>query len=102
MFLSSLIQKAAAGRGPVKIAVIGAGTFGAGIVAQGARVPLLRVCAVADADVEKARKAYETAGTATADLAVCQSSADARRAVETNRPIVTPDASILFDWISIL
>ena len=47
MFLPSMIHQALAGRGPAKIALIGAGAFGAGIVGQSS-VPLL--CAPQDTE----------------------------------------------------
>ena len=86
-----------AGDGIVRAAVIGAGTFGNGIVAQAVHAPRLRVCAVADANLAVARRAYEQAGAAAQQIVACDSAQGARRALQAARVVVTTDPSILFD-----
>jgi predicted homoserine dehydrogenase-like protein len=79
----------------VRAAVLGAGNFGAGIIAQARHVANLDVCAVADTDLQAARL---TLGALPAErVCVCESADQARAALGAGRCIATADASILFD-----
>jgi predicted homoserine dehydrogenase-like protein len=79
----------------VRAVVLGAGSFGAGIVAQAAHVSNLKVCAVADSNLDTARRAF---GDLPAEqICTCQSVAQTRAAIESGRYVATTDASILFD-----
>ena len=82
---------------PVDVAVVGAGTFGRGVVAQGIRAPGLRVCAVADRDLDAAQRVFAAAGVPAANVVVCESAEAARTALLDGRRVVTEDAGILFD-----
>lgn len=92
MFFQQLSQH----RRPVRVAVIGAGNFGAGIVSHARYVPATNVCAVADPDLAAVRRAYRDAGVAEKNLVVCESAAQARKALAAGRRVMTQDASILF------
>jgi len=80
---------------PLRTAVIGAGTFGAGIIAQAAYVPAMTVCAVADTHVELACQAYRLAGVTDARMKICQSLDEAWQALDSGFRVVTPFADIV-------
>lgn len=90
------VLQQAAGRDPVRIAVLGAGKFGGGIVGHAAYVAALRVCAVADTNLQAARRAYQQAGVPESEVAACDDARQATVAFEAGRYIVTTNAHILF------
>ena len=79
------------------MAVIGAGTFGRGVVAQAMRAPGLRVTAVVDRDLDAAGTVFRTAGVADSEVVVCDSGSEARQAIASGRRVVTGDAETLLD-----
>ena len=81
----------------VRVGLVGAGDFGASIVTQSPHIPRLEVSAVADIDIEAGKRAYQQAGNADEDIAVCDSRSSALRAVESGRSVVVQDASLLMD-----
>jgi len=81
---------------PVRAAVIGAGTFGSGIVQHSRYTPALNVCAVADANLESARQAYVLAGATPEQIAACDSLAGAQAALQAGKRVITTRADILF------
>jgi predicted homoserine dehydrogenase-like protein len=91
------VVREAAGRAPVRVAVLGAGMFGAGIVSHAAYVPALRVCAVADTDLQAARRAYRQAGVPESQVAACDDPRQAAAALEAGRSIITTNAHILLE-----
>lgn len=88
---------AAATRPPVPVAVIGAGMFGSGIVRQAAYVPAMRVCAVADPDLDAARKALQLGGIPPERIIRCESEQEARAAIEGGHCAITANADIIFN-----
>ncbi|MDH3965822.1 MAG: flagellar biosynthesis protein FlgA, partial [Rhodospirillales bacterium] len=62
MNLYTLLQRRAAQGRPVRAGLIGAGKFGSMFLAQARVIPGLHVLAVADLDVERARKACAATG----------------------------------------
>jgi len=59
---SELAEREKAGN-PVKVGLIGGGQMGMDVVAQVTRMKGIEVVAIADIDIERARIAYEIAGT---------------------------------------
>ncbi len=62
MSLFALLEKRQAIRRPVRIGVIGAGTFSSAFLNQVRRVPGMQVVCIADLDAEKAKRACMAAG----------------------------------------
>ena len=94
MSYQAVLQRAT-GRSPVRIAVLGAGSFGASIISHSSYVAALRVCAVADTDLQAARQAYRRAGIPETQLAVCDEVGQVAAAFEAGRYIVTTNPHIL-------
>jgi predicted homoserine dehydrogenase-like protein len=82
---------------PVRAGLIGCGSFGSGILAQAACVPLLEVPAVADSDLDAARQAYARAGVPAEAIAVCDSRAAALRAIEAGKRVIVADPLLLME-----
>ena len=95
MMYQQVLQNAV-GRAPVRVAVLGAGTFGASIVSHAAYVPALCVGAVGDTNLEAARQAYRQAGIPDSQVVICENVREAAAALESGRYVVTADAHILF------
>jgi predicted homoserine dehydrogenase-like protein len=81
----------------VRAGLIGAGQFGTPIVTQAPLIPRLDVSVVADVRIEAGRQAYRLAGFAEGDIVVCESRADALRALEAGKRVVLQDASLMMD-----
>jgi predicted homoserine dehydrogenase-like protein len=92
--LNALRAREAAGR-PILCGVVGAGSFGAGIIATMARAPGMVAAAVADLDVEAAVGAFCTAGYMPADVVRTECISEAADAVRRGRPVVVPDGMLL-------
>ena len=71
MNLSRLAAERLATKGPVGVAVIGAGKFGSMFLSQAPTSPGLRVAAIADLDVERARSACRHVGWDEGRIAAC-------------------------------
>jgi predicted homoserine dehydrogenase-like protein len=84
-------------RRPARAAVIGCGSFGSGILAQAAAVPLLELTAVADLDPDVARNACLHAGIPDEALVVCESRQAALQAMETGKQVIAADPMLLME-----
>jgi predicted homoserine dehydrogenase-like protein len=62
MSMAAKLAALAAAGNPVRVGVIGAGKFGSMFLAQAPRTPGLHVVAIADLDLDRARKAIERVG----------------------------------------
>jgi predicted homoserine dehydrogenase-like protein len=82
---------------PVRAGVIGCGTFGTGILAQAAAVPLLEVPAAADRDADAARRAYRRAGVPDEAIVLCDSHRAALRAIEAGKRAICADPLLLME-----
>src|SRR6266702_935103 len=82
---------------PVRAGVIGCGTFGSGILAQSASVPLLEVPAIADRRLDADRRVYGRAGVPAEAIVVCDSRRAALRAIEAGKRVITADALLLME-----
>jgi predicted homoserine dehydrogenase-like protein len=81
----------------VRAGVIGCGVFGSGIVAQAASAPLLDVPAIADHDLDVARRAYARGGVPDEAILVCDNRAAALRAIEAGKRVITADPLLLME-----
>jgi len=81
----------------VRAGIIGCGNFAATIVTQSPLIPRLEISAVADINLEASRSAFQQAGFADNDIAVCDSRSKALRAVEAGKRVIVQDAMLLMD-----
>jgi len=95
MIYSQLYQRAAS-QGPVKVGLIGTGHYGTAVLTQSMSIPLLHVAAIADNNLEAAKRAYAQAGVAENEMVVCSSRAEALRALPKKR-IIVEDPLLLMD-----
>jgi predicted homoserine dehydrogenase-like protein len=80
---------------PVRVGVIGAGTFGQQFVGQAAGIEGLRVAGTADLDLERATDALSIGSGDAIERADDASAVTA--AIEADRPVVTDDATALIE-----
>lgn len=80
---------------PVRIGLIGAGQFGASLIAQGGAIPGLRVVAVCDVQPERGVEAFASAGVPREAVRVCESRAAAAVAIEAGHQVVVADGRLL-------
>jgi predicted homoserine dehydrogenase-like protein len=79
---------------PIRVAMVGAGFMGKGIALQiETATPGMRLVAIANRTVSRAREAYEQAGAE--DVVEVESAAALRQAIDAGRPAVTADASLV-------
>jgi predicted homoserine dehydrogenase-like protein len=79
---------------PIRVAMVGAGFMGKGIALQiETATPGMRLVAIANRTVSRARDAFEQAGAE--DVAEVESGAELARAIEAGQPAVTADASLV-------
>ncbi len=79
----------------VRAGLIGVGQFGASLIAQANAIPMLSIPAICDRDVKQALAACSAAGLD--NVQVCESDANAKRALETGSLVIVPDAALLMD-----
>ena len=91
MNLYTLLQKRVADGRPLRAGLIGAGKFGSMFLAQARVIPGLQVLAVADLDVDRARKACAATGWSEARVGA----GSFAEALETGATHLTDDAPAL-------
>jgi predicted homoserine dehydrogenase-like protein len=89
----ALEERERAGK-PIRVAMVGAGFMGKGIALQiETATPGMRLVAIANRTVSRARDAYEQAGAE--NVVEVESAAALAKAIEAGRPAVTADASLV-------
>lgn len=97
MLYERMVERERAGT-PVRIGLIGVGTFGAQIAGQIRHVPGMRLAAIADLRVDAAAAAIGAGADASAGPPLRAGSADqVAEAVAAGTPVVTADAGALID-----
>ncbi len=86
---------AAPGRG--RVALVGAGEFGATFAAQVRRIPALRLSVVCDRDLVRARSALDGAGFGNDEVVACDGRAAILAAIERGRVAICDDFHLLRD-----
>ncbi len=79
---------------PVKVAVVGAGRFGASVIVQIAGMPGMAVAAIADRNPVNLAAAWEAYGAAAGEVVPADAIGPAVEAVTTGRPVGLVDADI--------
>ena len=83
--------------GIVEAGLIGTGSFGSTIVAQGNSVPRLSIRAIAELNIERAKQAYLDAGISEKSIKYCETSEEAKEAFSLGFSVIVKDAMILMD-----
>jgi predicted homoserine dehydrogenase-like protein len=95
MSLYSLLEKRRAINRPIKIGVIGAGTFSSTFLNQARRVAGMQVVSVADLDVEKAKRACIAAGWPEEAVGIDSSSSSINDGAAREKVMITDNAGHL-------
>jgi predicted homoserine dehydrogenase-like protein len=80
---------------PIRVGIIGAGTFGRQIIAQTCRMKGMRISAVADLMPERGIGSLELGGIDRGAVRQARSASDINAAIEADRPVVTDDVNQL-------
>jgi predicted homoserine dehydrogenase-like protein len=91
---TKLLRREQEGR-PIRVGVIGAGTFGTQIIAQTCRMRGMRISAVADLQPERGLRALELGGVDRDAVPCADAASDIDRAIAADRPAVTTSADAL-------
>ena len=91
----ALLEQVAAEGEPIRVGIIGAGKFGAGVVAQLAQMQGIEASLIADLDLDRARYAYTASYVPEDEICEVSSRADAEQAIFEGRPAVTQDGLML-------
>lgn len=75
----------------IKIGLIGAGQMGTDIVSQVAQMDGVKVPVVADIDIERAKKAYQSAGISTEDIIMSDDAEEMNNYIKEDKSVVTSD-----------
>ncbi|NKB68946.1 MAG: NAD(P)-dependent oxidoreductase [Candidatus Latescibacteria bacterium] len=94
MYSAHLARRAAAGN-PIRVGIIGAGKFGAGLVAQLAQMQGMEASVIADINLDNARHALTSSYVAREDIEEADSVATLDQAVRQGRRVVTQDGLLL-------
>ena len=81
----------------VRAGLIGSGHYGTAVITQARYIPLLEIPVIADVDPQAARLAYHRAGIADDNIALCDSRADATRAMDAGKFVIMEDPMLLMD-----
>lgn len=95
IILDTALAKRLTEKGPIRIAMIGAGFMGRGIALQIATaIPGIRLCAIATRNADAARRAYEEAGQQPRAVSSLQ---HLRAAIDAGTPAITEDWRLVCD-----
>ena len=76
----------------ISVAIVGAGRMGRSLAVGSAHVNGLRVTAIADIEVERAREAFRELGYTEGEIALVESVPEGNEARANGQPVATPDA----------
>jgi predicted homoserine dehydrogenase-like protein len=82
---------------PVEAALIGVGEFGASLIAQGQRMPSLKVRVLCDQDTARAQSAAIAAGVDAEAICICDNGKDSKAAFEKGLTVILQDAALIND-----
>jgi predicted homoserine dehydrogenase-like protein len=96
MLYERLLKREASGT-PIRVGIIGAGTFGTQITAQLCKMQGIRASVVAELSLERAVGAFQTGGVEKEQIQVCETTAALNHAIREDQPAVTTSTDQLFD-----
>jgi predicted homoserine dehydrogenase-like protein len=91
----ALLQELAADETPIKVGIIGAGKFGAGLVAQLSQMEGVEASLIADLDLDRARYAYTASQVPEEEIVTVETLLAASQAIYEGQPAVTQDGLML-------
>ena len=91
----AFLQELAADDNPIRVGIIGAGKFGAGLVAQLSRMEGVEASLIADLDLDRARYAYTASQIPEEEIVTVESVLEADQAIYDGQPAVTQDGLLL-------
>jgi predicted homoserine dehydrogenase-like protein len=90
IIVDTALAQRAKDQNPIRVGMIGAGFMARGVALQVATAcPGIRIAAIANRTLDKARQAYEEAGQG--DIVECRNLSDLEAAIREGRPAITPD-----------
>ena len=93
--LSQQLVRRAADHTPIRVGIVGAGKFGAGLAVQISRMQGMEVCAIADLSPDRARAAYTSGGLPGDAVRTVHSSGELADAIHSGNRSVTEDGLLL-------
>lgn len=96
MLHHQLVARERDGR-PIRVGIIGAGTFGTQIIAQLRRIPGMRASVIAELQPERAASALRLGGANPSDIRSAKSANEIDDAIKADRPAVVGDVSSLLE-----
>lgn len=96
MLYERLLKREASGS-PIRVGIIGAGTFGTQITAQLCKMQGIRASVVAELSLERAVGAFQTGGMKKEQIQFCETTAALNHAIRKDQPAVTTSTDQLFD-----
>ena len=97
MSLYGLLKQREAKKNPIRVGVIGAGTFSTAFINQVKITPGMKLVCVADLEVEKARQACISAGWPEEAVALCDSASAVNDSASGSRVAITDNADNLIN-----
>ncbi|MBI2506297.1 MAG: NAD(P)-dependent oxidoreductase [Candidatus Latescibacteria bacterium] len=94
MFSAALARRAAEGK-PVRVGIIGAGKFGGGLLVQLAQMKGMAACAVADRDLERARRALLASGVTADAIQLVESAGALADAIHRGKCAIAQDGLLV-------
>ena len=94
MFVAPLAQLAAEDK-PIRVGIIGAGKFGAALIAQISRMQGMVTSVVADINATRARNAYVGSGVSSDALRYAETVSDVDAAISAGQPVVAEDGMLV-------
>jgi predicted homoserine dehydrogenase-like protein len=95
MGLYEKLAARAAARDPIRVGLVGAGQMGTGMVSQVERMQGMRVVAIADIALDRARAAFVRAGVPPEQIVIADDLETADAAIRTGRRAITRSADLL-------
>ena len=92
MELVSKLRKRSSEGNPIRIGIVGCGQMGSGLAHAINNIDGMRVCAIADIDVDRAINTYKEMGRVQSDIVVAENLGCAEDLIKAGKVVVTPDA----------
>ena len=92
---SSLLAQRAADNNPIRVGIIGAGKFGAGLVAQLAQMRGVEASVIADIDLDHARHAYTSSHIPAEEIQVVEKEEALHQAIRGGKRAITQEGLLI-------
>ena len=99
--ISQLLAQREADANPIQVGIIGAGKFGAGLVAQISQMQGMRVAVIADIKAHNAHYAYLSSGVPPEEIRTAETAAELEDAIRAGKPVVVEDGVAVADCESL-